>query len=63
MMALMMRYNAGRFSFVLNGENLLDYRQSKQQPVVFPPYNNPSFPELWAPLDGRVINLSVQFKW
>jgi iron complex outermembrane receptor protein/outer membrane receptor for ferrienterochelin and colicins len=63
MMAFMMRYNAGIFSFVLNGENLLDYRQSKQEPVVFPPYNNPSFPELWAPLDGRVINLSVQIKW
>ena len=63
MMALMARYNLGKFSIVLNGENLLDYRQSKKETVVFPPYQNPSFPELWAPLDGRVINLSVQFKW
>jgi iron complex outermembrane receptor protein/outer membrane receptor for ferrienterochelin and colicins len=63
MMALMVRYNIGRFAFVLNGENLLDYRQSKQETVVYPPYENPKFPEIWAPLDGRVINFSVQVKW
>lgn len=63
LIAYMMRYNAGKFSIVLNGENLLDYRQSKKEVVVFPPYNNPVFPELWAPSEGRVINLSLQVKW
>jgi outer membrane receptor for ferrienterochelin and colicins len=62
-LAAMVRYNIGKFSFVLNGENLLDYRQSKKETIVFPPYTNPSFPEIWAPLDGKVINLSVQVKW
>ena len=61
-MALMFRYNVGKISFVLNGENLLDYRQSRKELVVYPPYNNPSFPEIWAPLDGRVINLSMTIK-
>ncbi len=63
MVAFMLRYSTGKLVFVLNGENLPDYRQSKKEPVVFPPWQNPSFPELWAPLDGRVINFSVQVKW
>jgi outer membrane receptor for ferrienterochelin and colicins len=62
-LAAMVRYNVGKLSFVLNGENLLDYRQSKKETVVFPPYDNPVFPEIWAPLDGRVINLSIRVKW
>ena len=60
--AMMLRYNLGKASVVLNGENLFDFRQNKTEPVVFPPFNNPVFPEIWAPLDGRVINLSVFYK-
>ena len=60
--ALMMRYNIGKTSIVLNCENLFDYRQNKNNQVVFPPLNNPNFPEIWAPLDGRVVNMSVFFK-
>ena len=60
--AIMMRYNIGKTSFVLNCENLFDYRQNKTAQVVFPPYTNPIFPEIWAPLDGRVVNLSVFLK-
>jgi iron complex outermembrane receptor protein/outer membrane receptor for ferrienterochelin and colicins len=52
-----------KISLVLNCENLLDYRQNKHNQVVFPPYNNPSFPEIWAPMDGRVANLSVRWKF
>lgn len=57
--AAMLRYQVGRAAFVLNCENLLDYRQQKQATVVFPPYTNPVFSEIWAPLDGRVVNLSM----
>ncbi len=60
--ALMMRYNVGKVSLVLNCENLLDYRQNKTNQVVYPPFKNPTFPEIWAPLDGRVVNLSVYYK-
>jgi outer membrane receptor for ferrienterochelin and colicins len=60
--AVMMRYNIGKTSIVLNCENLFDYRQNKNNQVVFPPLNNPHFPEIWAPLDGRVVNMSVFFK-
>ena len=61
--ALMLRYNIGKASFVLNCENLFDQRQNKNGSLVIPPFNNPSFPEIWAPLDGRVINLSMHLKW
>lgn len=62
-MAAMMRYNIGRLAFVLNCENLLDYRQTRQESIIIPPYTNPGFKQLWAPIDGRVINLSMMIKW
>jgi len=61
--AVMVRYNVGKAAFVLNCENLFDYRQNKNNTVVFPPYTNPGFPEIWAPLDGRVVNLSMYVKF
>jgi outer membrane receptor for ferrienterochelin and colicins len=60
--AAMMNYKFRKVSFALNCENLFDYRQNKHNVVVFPPYANPSFPEIWAPLDGRVVNLSMMLK-
>lgn len=48
---------------VLNGENLLDERQTKRGPVVLPPASNPVFAELYAPIEGRVINLSMNITW
>jgi len=62
-MALMLRYTMGKAIFVLNCENLFDKRQNKNGSLVIPPLTNPSFPEIWAPLDGRVINLSMHLKW
>jgi hypothetical protein len=61
--AAMMRFDAGMFSFVLNCENLLDYRQSKIETIVSPPFTNPSFKQIWAPLDGRAVNFSIRLKW
>lgn len=61
--AAMVRLNVGNAAFVLNCENLFDYRQNKHGSIVQAPYTNPTFPEIWAPLDGRVVNLSIYFKW
>ena len=61
-LAAMIRYNIGMIGFVLNAENILDYRQSKKEAIVFAPFTNPLFPEIWSPLDGRVINLSITLK-
>ena len=60
-LAMMVSYKVKKWRFVLNGENLLDYRQSKVEAIVLPPYRNPVFPQLWAPIDGRVINFSIAF--
>lgn len=51
-----------KISLVLNGENLLDYRQSKVEPLYTGTASNPQFEPLWAPIDGRVINLSITLK-
>jgi iron complex outermembrane receptor protein/outer membrane receptor for ferrienterochelin and colicins len=51
-----------KVKFVLNGENLFDYRQSRIEPIFTGSITNPSFKELWAPIDGRVINLAMFIK-
>lgn len=51
-----------RWSLVLNGENLLDYRQSKKERLYTGTTADPQFQPLWAPIDGRVINLSLKFR-
>ncbi|MGH2552472.1 MAG: TonB-dependent receptor [Chitinophagaceae bacterium] len=58
----MIRCDAGRISIVLNCENIYDYRQTKKEDIVIPPFTNPSFKQLWAPIDGRVANLSIRIK-
>lgn len=49
-------------SLILNCENLLDYRQSKYEPIYTGSILNPQFVPLWAPIDGRVANLSLRLK-
>lgn len=61
--AAMVRYNIGKAAIVLNCENLLDYRQTKKENIVMGNITNPKFKQIWAPIDGRVINLSMNFKW
>ena len=51
-----------KIKFVLNGENLFDYRQSRIEPLFTGSITNPQFHALWAPIDGRVINLAVFIK-
>ncbi len=61
LMALMIERKIGKmFTIVVNGENLLDYRQTRYEQIYTGPQTNPTFKPLWAPIDGRVINLSVR---
>ncbi|HUZ57361.1 MAG TPA: TonB-dependent receptor [Hanamia sp.] len=50
------------FSIVANIENVTDTRQSRFGPLVMPPYNHPSFSEIYAPLAGRIANLEIRFQ-
>lgn len=59
--AAMVQYNMSHLTFVLNCENLLDFRQNRYERIYDGTIDNPRFHKLWAPIDGRVINLSV--KW
>ena len=61
--AALLRYHLGSFTLALNGENLLDYRQTRQEKVVLAPLDNPVFRELWAPVEGRVFNVSLTWRW
>lgn len=47
-------------SIVLNCENLFDTRQSKFETIVTGTVSNPVFKPVWAPLEGRVINLCLK---
>lgn len=60
--AMIQRTINEHFFVVLNCENLLDYRMSNVEPLYTGSVSNPMFKPLWAPIDGRVINLSVRWK-
>ena len=61
--ALVVRYHTGPWTLALNGENILDYRQTRRERVVQGPLDNPVFSQLWAPVEGRVINFSLTWRW
>jgi outer membrane receptor for ferrienterochelin and colicins len=62
LLAASIQYHIKRITLVLNGENLLDARQTRFEPVVSGPPAHPTFSQIWAPVDGRVINLSVMVR-
>lgn len=51
-----------KVTLVLNFENLTDTRQTKFGPVVIPPFTNPAFKEIYAPLEGFMANVAVKIK-
>lgn len=61
-MAAMVERKFKRGSIVLNCENLLDVRQSQFEPIVTGTGQDPTFQPIWAPTEGRVINLSIKIK-
>ena len=64
--AALLRYRTGPWTVVLNAENVLDYRQTRRERVVLPAngsYASPIFRELWAPVEGRVVNLSLNWRF
>jgi outer membrane receptor for ferrienterochelin and colicins len=62
--AAMMRYDIKNVALVLNCENLFDYRQTKKESIISSGApTNPIFKQIWAPIDGRVINLSARINF
>ncbi|MFT3884691.1 MAG: TonB-dependent receptor [Flavobacteriales bacterium] len=62
-MAAMVSYANGRWTLALNGENITDTRQTRWEDIVSGTSSRPVFAPLWAPIDGRVINLSLLFRF
>ncbi|MDE3142761.1 MAG: TonB-dependent receptor [Bacteroidota bacterium] len=49
-------------SIIANCENIFDIRQTRFENIIIPPVVNPTFRDIYAPLDGRVFNLAVRIK-
>lgn len=62
-LAASVKYRIKRLIMVLNGENILDFRQTKKEAIVLPPFENPTFRQLYAPIEGRVLNLSFNYEF
>jgi iron complex outermembrane receptor protein len=59
---LLLEKDIKKVSVVLNFEDLTDTRQTRFGPVVIPPYTNPAFKEIYAPLEGFMANLAVKVR-
>ncbi len=56
-------YHGGHWDLVLNCENGLDMRQTRYERTVLGPTSRPTFLPLWAPIDGRAMNLSAMYRF
>jgi iron complex outermembrane receptor protein/outer membrane receptor for ferrienterochelin and colicins len=52
----------GKFSLFVNAENITDTRQSRFGRVVFPPFGNPTFAEIYTHTEGRVFNGGIKIR-
>ena len=53
----------GKISLFVNAENITDVKQGNFGPVVLPPFTNPDFAEVYAPLEGRVFNGGIKMRF
>ena len=51
-----------KFSLYINFENFLDTRQTRFESIYTGTTSNPTFKDIYAPLDGFVINGGIKFK-
>ncbi len=54
--------NFGKYSLFINAENITDTRQSRFGQVVLPPFNNPTFAEIYTHTEGRVFNGGIKIR-
>lgn len=59
---LMVQKHFKHFSFIANCENILDSRQTRYENMVITSTDNPTFRQVYAPLDGRVFNVAIRIK-
>lgn len=62
-MGVMAERRFGRARVFLNFENFSDTKQSNFDPVVLGTQANPQFAEIWAPMDGFIVNGGVKYSF
>lgn len=55
-------YTVKSFTFFGNVENYTNIRQTKFESLLTAPNNTPQFTEVWAPLDGIVLNTGLKIR-
>ncbi|NOT48411.1 MAG: TonB-dependent receptor, partial [Acidobacteria bacterium] len=53
----------GKVSLFINAENLTDVRQGRYGQVVIPPFQDPTFAEIYTHLEGRVFNGGIKIRF
>ena len=61
-MGVMLMRHWERLSAFVNFENFTNVMHSDFEPLVLPPTNNPTFPDIWAPTDGFVFNGGIKLR-
>ena len=61
-MGLLIMRNFKWGTIFTNFENFTDRRQSRFSPLVLPPQENPTFPDIYAPTDGFIFSIGVILK-
>jgi outer membrane receptor for ferrienterochelin and colicins len=51
----------GHLTFFIGVENAFNFMESRYTPVVFNTPANPQFNDVWAPLEGRIVNAGLKF--
>jgi iron complex outermembrane receptor protein/outer membrane receptor for ferrienterochelin and colicins len=59
--AAMIQYHFNHITVVANAENIFNFKQSDYGSIYTGTIANPSYVKLWAPIDGRVVNLSLKY--
>lgn len=59
-MGIMLMRHFKKATIFINFENFTNVLQSDYEPLVLPPYNNPTFPDIWSPSDGFVFNGGIK---
>ena len=60
-MGIMIMRHFKKLAVFINFENFTNVIQTNYEPLVLPPYNKPSFPDIWAPSDGFVFNGGLRY--
>jgi iron complex outermembrane receptor protein len=61
-MGIMLMRHFEKVSIFINFENFTNVLQSDFEPLVLPPYSNPTFPDIWSPTDGFIFNGGIKLK-